>query len=128
MSKNQRKVLEFLSEHGDHEGRCFYFRTIAKGTKLTIRECRLACRALARKGFAEFHRGLFDDDGMAAGSGYCATTKGEALISPCDVCGKLARYDYSVDKDGKQVWLEKENIVSRILECEQHYKKSPKLK
>ena len=78
-------------------------------TDLTLKEVRRSCRSLKKKGLAEFYRGLFDEDGKAAGSGYCATRKGASLICPCDICGDLAMYDY----DGK-------------LECENHYGKSTK--
>jgi len=61
------------------------------------------------KGLAEYVRGLFDDDGMAAGSGCCATKAGAALISHCDLCDELPEYEY----DGKK-------------ECEKHYKQSAK--
>jgi hypothetical protein len=55
---------------------------------------RRACRSRAKKELAEFLRGLFDEDGMVAGSGYGATLKGAALINACDICGGLAVYDY----------------------------------
>ena len=45
------------------------------------RQVRLACRGLARKGFAVHVKGLFFDggpkDGMLAGSGYAITPAGE---------------------------------------------------
>lgn len=38
---------------------------------------RAICRNLTDRGFAQFHRGgLFDEDGMTAGSGYSVTDKG----------------------------------------------------
>lgn len=48
-------------------------------------------------------------NGDAAGSGYWITYTGESVISPCDVCGDVATYEY----DGKR-------------KCEEHYKQSPK--
>ena len=107
-------VLEVLAEDFNADSNCWYFKSIASVTKLTIKEVRRACRSLAKKGFASYERGLFDEDGQTAGSGYCATRKGAAYISPCDICGDLSCYDYTSEASG-----------ARILECEEHYKKSP---
>lgn len=84
ISDRERKCLESLvmiySEYD--EGRCTYFRVISKQTGLTEQQVRRSVRSLARKGLAEYHRGLFDDDGFTAGSGYCATKAGAELIDP----------------------------------------------
>lgn len=126
VNENERKVLEYLAESWSDEVNCYFFKGIAEQTKLEIKQVRRACRSLKKKGYAEFVRGLFDDDGMVAGSGYCATRKGAALISPCDVCGDLATYDYNVEEDGTQTSNDDEK-TRHIRECEEHYKKSPKL-
>ncbi len=91
ISENQRKVLEVLVEHFDDDmGNCLYIRTIAEEARLEHRLARLAVRALARKGFARYERGLFDEDGKVAGSGYCATYAGAYEIKPCHHgCGML---------------------------------------
>jgi len=50
-------------------------------------------RALARKGLAVYERGLFDEDGMVAGSGYRASFEGTLLVRGCEnkaTCGNLA--------------------------------------
>jgi len=111
LSERERKCLESLVEilRGADEGACIYFRTVAQDTGLTEQQVRRAVRSLARKGLAEYHRGLFDDDGFTAGSGYCPTKAGRALIEPCDICGEEAIYAY----DGK-------------MECQVHYGKSTK--
>lgn len=109
INEKEKKVLEFLAQEWSSDMNCYYFRGIASTTKLTIKEVRRVCRSLARKGLTMYVRGLMDDDGMVAGSGYCATRKGASMMSPCDVCGDLAMYEY----DGK-------------LECENHYKQSTK--
>ena len=114
VNENERKVLEVLAEEWSSDTNCYFFKGIAAQTKLEIKQVRRACRSLAKKGYTEFVRGLFDDDGMVAGSGYCATRKGAALISPCDVCGDVNTFQY--DHNGQTV-----------RECEEHYKKSPKL-
>ena len=67
-----------LTIYGD-EANCTYFRFITKETGLTLKEVRRACHSLAKKGLAEYVRGLFDDEGFTAGSGYCATEKGREL-------------------------------------------------
>ena len=108
-------VLEFLAAGWDGDQNCYYFRGIVSALKLELKQVRRACRSLAKKGLAEYQRGLFDDEGRAAGSGYCATRAGAAYIAPCDVCGDVITYDY-VAENGAQ-----------ILECEKHYKQSPKL-
>jgi monoamine oxidase len=40
---------------------------------------RRACRSLARKGLAEFHRGLWRESGEPGGSGYGATRAGRVF-------------------------------------------------
>lgn len=86
MSENQRKVLEVLAGYYSSESNCLYMRYIAKETGLEQRVVRIAVRALARKGFAEYVRGLISDDGMLAGSGYCATRAGALLVNACKAC------------------------------------------
>ncbi len=68
---------EILDDSG--EGQCTYFRFIAKHSKLTEAQTRKSVRALARKGLAEYHRGLFDEDGIVAGSGYCLSIAGKKM-------------------------------------------------
>lgn len=84
----QKKCLEVLAESFEEEGgRCLYFRHIAAQTHIPENKVRIAVRALARKGLAEYHRGLFREaDGMAAGSGYCATKEGMLLVRACSKC------------------------------------------
>lgn len=110
LNENERKVLAVLDEVTDTWGeRCITFSWIIDDAKLTLKEVRRACRSLRRKGLAEFYRGLMDEDGRVAGSGYCISKSGKAFMHPCDVCGAEASYDY----DGK-------------LECETHYRQSAK--
>lgn len=130
ISEKERIVLEVLAEEFSGEANCFYFRGIVsrlKGLKneLDERQVRIACRSLARKGLAEFQRGLFDQDGMVAGSGYSATEQGAALISPCDDCGNLAHYDWEEDAQGNKGWEADfdESTSRNIRKCEVHYVK-----
>lgn len=81
LSEREEKVLNVLAYYrDDEEERCVYMKTIAEETKLTVVQVRRSVRALARKGLAEYHRGLFDEDGKVAGSGYCASEEGMAFI------------------------------------------------
>lgn len=115
LNPNELKILESLNEirSESEEGTCCGFDWIRQGTGLDRAAARRACRSLARKGFAEFHRGLMDDEGKVAGSGYCISVAGEAYLNPCDVCSGRITYEYEA-KNGE-----------RVRECEQHYKKSP---
>lgn len=88
ISENERKCLEYLAEiYPNDEANCTYFRIIAQETGLKEKKVRIYVRSLARKGLAEYVRGLFDMDGMVAGSGYMATYAGALLINPCKECG-----------------------------------------
>lgn len=82
------KVLKVLAkEYGNGwDGLCLYMSTIARRAGMPKAHVRHSVRALARKGLAEFHRGLMDDEGKVAGSGYCATKKGALMISACKDC------------------------------------------
>ena len=94
ISERERKCLEVLAEIYGDESDCYYMRYIAKSTGLEIVQVRRSVRSLARKGLAEYVRGLFDDEGMVAGSGYRATKAGAMLINPCKICGKhIAEFD-----------------------------------
>lgn len=82
ISERESKVLKELVEvyRTSDEGTCRYIKYIAADVGLDYSQTRRAVRSLARKGLAEYHRGLFNDDGMVAGSGYCATKEGEAFF------------------------------------------------
>jgi len=83
VSPREHAVLAYLHEFGEahEEGMCIYTRVIADEAKLSFKDARGGVRALVRKGLAEYHRGLFDDDGMVAGSGYCISRAGRELIA-----------------------------------------------
>lgn len=75
LNPTERKVLAALvPSYGDFG--YLNFKGIASRTRLTRKEIRRACRSLARKGLAEYGRGLWSDDGEVAGSGYSATKAG----------------------------------------------------
>lgn len=71
----ERKCLKVLAEHYGLDSNYLYFIHIMDVTKLTRGEVRRAVRSLARKGLAEYRRGLWSDDGPA-GAGYCCTKEG----------------------------------------------------
>lgn len=74
MSPTEQKVLCELVLSGE-----FYqaFASLQEGTKLERKVVRRCCRSLARKGLAEYGRGLWSEDGEPRGSGYRA--KGDAF-------------------------------------------------
>ena len=72
MNENESKVLAYMIEEGC-VGLAFPFEPIAVNTGLDRKVVRRACRSLARKGLAQFIRGLWDDEGNPAGSGYGPT-------------------------------------------------------
>ena len=80
VSAGELIVLQELVDYVDSEANCRFFSGIAKSCELDVRYVRRACRSLSRKGLAEYVRGLFDEDGMIAGSGYCATLQGIEYI------------------------------------------------
>lgn len=77
INEKERKCLKSLVEVQE-EGWCKFFATIKADTGLTKKEVRRAVRALSKKGFAEYVKGLLDEDGDPGyfGSGYCATRAG----------------------------------------------------
>lgn len=74
LNENERKVLGELPPWDDSY---VSFAYLSSNTGLDRKAVRRACRSLARKGLAEYGRGLWNDEGPA-GSGYCATKAGVA--------------------------------------------------
>lgn len=74
MTENDLKVLKALEETSDEW--IMPFDPIAHETKLDRRIVRLSCRRLARKGLAEYRKGLWTDEGLPAGAGYMITKNG----------------------------------------------------
>ena len=78
LSEREAKCLAVIAErvHGQI-GYGVFFRTVAKKTGLDQSATRRAIRSLARKGFLEYIRGLFDEsEGTLVGSGYGLTPAG----------------------------------------------------
>ena len=89
ISELQKKVLTALCdgyEDGefptyDEEVRMYTFKTIAKDAKITLREARLACRALKRKRLVLYSIVWENDDFQKVhGSGHGITRKGAELL------------------------------------------------
>jgi hypothetical protein len=77
LNDNERKVLSVLARMARWDENYMSFDGIRNsGVKLDRKQIRRACRSLARKGLAEYGRGLWNDDGEVGGSGYCATKAG----------------------------------------------------
>lgn len=78
MTKDQNLCLGALLSLTYPNGEmCIPFQPIERATGLDRRTVRRNVRALARKGLAEFHKGLWNDDGEPRGAGYCITPEGQ---------------------------------------------------
>jgi hypothetical protein len=86
MTPSQRIVLAALSTGDTEYGFGFMpFALIASrakenGDTIDPAKVRRHVRACARKGWAEFSRGLFTEDGELAGSGYAITFAGRVAL------------------------------------------------
>jgi len=83
LTEREIPILELLNEYTRPDGEfCVPFHTISGEPKSSAwtKEVRRIVRQLARKGAAELYRGLFTDDGMLCGSGYCITKSGRAAL------------------------------------------------
>lgn len=56
---------------------CVHFLTIQKATGFDRARVRRHVRRLARKGFAEYYKGLWGYDDRPAGAGYCISKAGQ---------------------------------------------------
>lgn len=84
LTPREHPVLADLNEITRPDGEyCVPFYRLSGAPKDApeTREVRRIVRQLARKGLAEFYRGLFDDDGRLCGSGYCITKAGQKALS-----------------------------------------------
>lgn len=59
---------------------CVGFNPIVKRLEMQRSDVRRIVRHLARKGLAEYWRGLWSDDGQVAGAGYCVTEAGQSAL------------------------------------------------
>ena len=81
MIEGHQKCLEELDALTQPNGEfCTPFAPIMDGTGYDRRTVRRHIRALARKGLAEYFRGLCTVDGEFAGAGYCITKEGRSAL------------------------------------------------
>jgi predicted transcriptional regulator len=80
VSERELKALRALGQVYADDGNFLSFRGIAQRSNLDKSHVRRAVRALARKGFAEYAKGLWSDDGEMRGAGYCCTHDGMTLL------------------------------------------------
>jgi RIO-like serine/threonine protein kinase len=78
--EREQKILLALSEGSEDYGH-YPFDFLTKRTGIERRQVRVDVRRLARKGLTVFGRGLWNDDGELAGSGYAITQAGRAALS-----------------------------------------------
>ena len=82
MIEGQQRCLDVLQELTRPNGEmCTPFAPIQNHTGYDRRTVRRYVRALARKGLAEYFRGLCTEDGELAGAGYCITVAGRSELS-----------------------------------------------
>jgi DNA-binding Lrp family transcriptional regulator len=85
LSEREAKALNVLAGCFGDEGNYLPFASIAERSGLDPKHVRRTVRALARKGFAEYGRGLWTEDGAPAGSGYRCTVAGyDAAPNPTE--------------------------------------------
>lgn len=78
------RVLRMLAEMTRPDGElCVSFSRFAQRPGVERTEIRRVTRSLARKGLAEYHRGLITESGDLAGSGYCISRAGLAYLAEC---------------------------------------------
>ena len=82
MIDGQQKCLEALAELSRPHGElCMPFAPLEAATGYDRRTVRRYVRQLARKGLAEYCRGLCTEAGEFAGAGYCISTDGIAALA-----------------------------------------------
>ena len=81
MIEGQQKCLEALADLTSPYGElCVPFAPVERATGYERKIVRRYIRALARKGLAEYHRALCNEDGEFCGAGYCITKEGQAIL------------------------------------------------
>lgn len=79
VSESQMKALGVLVGAGCDW--CLPFAAIQDRSGLPQHMVRRTVRALARKGLAQYQKGLWSEDGGPAGAGYCVTKAGLEFFS-----------------------------------------------
>lgn len=76
-----REMMALNALAGIDEDHYLNFKSVARRSGLAPEFVRRSVRALARKGLAEYGKGLWTDEGELAGSGYRATAAGRAAAT-----------------------------------------------
>jgi hypothetical protein len=80
LSEDEFRCLEAFPQITYPEPGCVSFKWFSSYFDWDRSKVRRVVRSLAAGGFAEYHRGLFTEDGDVAGSGYCITDAGRAAL------------------------------------------------
>lgn len=85
MIEAHRKCLQSLADLTSPNGEmCVPFAPVERETGYDRRTVRRHIRALARKGLAEYFKGLCTESGDFAGAGYCITKAGRMMLEKKD--------------------------------------------
>lgn len=79
LTASEAKVLDCLQGRAGNDENCLPSGFVASLTDLSLLQARRAIKSLQRRGYVELVRGIFDGDGMIAGSGYCCTPAGRSF-------------------------------------------------
>lgn len=81
LSDREAKMLRAIAKEdaGIDGEMAWHFRGLARFSGIELHNVRRTIRALARKGLAEYCRGLSNEDGEFYGSGYALTKAGRDL-------------------------------------------------
>lgn len=80
LSHHRAVLVELADGYSPDEPQYCSFAHLTRSTGLDRATVRRVCRHLARRGLAEYARGLWNDDGEPRGSGYTATAAGYLLV------------------------------------------------
>jgi hypothetical protein len=81
MTTDALNILDWLSIQTRPGGEmCSSFKPMMMELKMDRAKVRRLCRLLHRRGMAEFHSGLCDDEGHFRGSGYCISDAGVEFL------------------------------------------------
>jgi Mn-dependent DtxR family transcriptional regulator len=79
LTEEHQRVLLALADFSREQELYLPFRRIVSESEVEPHRIRRIVRHLARKGLAQYERGLWTDDGEPAGSGYCITHQGRTV-------------------------------------------------
>ena len=132
LSEIDKKILDIFMEKCSSYGEdtCLNTKDIIFYSSLIEKEVRISCKKLSNYGLIKYVRGLMDDEGRVAGSGYYITYEGRSLMFPCQQCGEEAHYSWWEDEKG--MWtahiIEQKETDKYFQLCEEHYQKHKELK